>query len=73
MKRIFLVTIAVIIIVIVVVFFAYFLLQIDTSESENLNVTQNPFLWMIEGDNPSVYIIQETQKGSIVTPLFLYP
>jgi uncharacterized protein YbaP (TraB family) len=53
MKRIFLVTIAVIILVIVVVSFSYIFLQSVTSESETLNITQKPFLWIIEGDNPS--------------------
>ena len=53
MKRKFLFTIAAIIIVIVFVSFSYVFLQSDTNETENLNVTKNPLLWMIEGDNPS--------------------
>ncbi|MHA1969021.1 MAG: TraB/GumN family protein [Candidatus Hodarchaeales archaeon] len=53
MKRIFLVTLAVIIIAIAVVSFFYILIQSDTSESETLNITQKPFLWIIEGNNPS--------------------
>jgi uncharacterized protein YbaP (TraB family) len=53
MNRRFFVTVAVLIIAIAVVSFSYVLLQSDTSETQTLNVTNDPFLWMIEGDNPS--------------------
>jgi len=53
MNKRFLVPVAVLIIVIVVVSFSYVLLQNGTTETQTLNVTNDPFLWMIEGDNPS--------------------
>lgn len=48
----FLVT-SVILIVIIIAAFSFVLLQNDNNETQTSNVSKDPFLWRIEGGNPS--------------------
>lgn len=53
MNKRFLGLVAVLSITIVTVSFSYVLLQNGTTKSQTVNITKDPFLWMIDGDNPS--------------------
>jgi len=53
MNKQYLISGVVLIIAIAAVALAFVLLQNDTSEDQTYNVTKEPFLWRIEGENPS--------------------
>ena len=52
-KKSYLSTSVVLIILIVVIVFSFVLLQNDNSNGQTSNATKDPFLWRIEGENPS--------------------
>ena len=53
MNKKYLITTVVVILLVAALSFAYFSLQNKDPEDETLNVTKDPFLWRIEGENPS--------------------
>ena len=77
MKKQYLIIGTVVIIIILLISFAYFLLpQNSNVENSNstFNVTTQPFLWKIEGDNPSYLYgsIHLPDKGVLTIPDVVY-
>ena len=60
MNKKYLFTTIVLIIIVAGVAAVYISFQKDTPENQTLNVTKAPFLWRIEGENPSYLFVKRT-------------